>query len=182
VSAASIPQPLTVDEFDRLPEPPGGRLELRHGEAVFVSYPEIVHIKVQWRLRELIQSLADAAGLRGVAGSEFPYRPLPEYELWAADVAFVSEARFGSISRWLEGSPELVIEVRSPSNTKQELSDKAMTTLRGGASEFWIVDPALRCVTVFTQNGGISVYRGEQSVPLPMFGSSVSLEQVFEGL
>jgi Uma2 family endonuclease len=32
------------------------------------------------------------------------------------------------LSDWLEGSPELVIEVRSPSNTKAKLHDKAMTT------------------------------------------------------
>jgi Uma2 family endonuclease len=182
VSAASIPQPRTVEEFDRLPDPPGGRLELRHGEAVFVSYPEIVHIKVQRRLRELIQMRADAAGIRGIAEIEFPYRPMPEYELWAADVAFVSAPRFTAIKRWLEGSPQLVIEVRSPSNTKQELSDKAMTTLRGGASEFGIVDAALRTVMVFAQSGDIKVYRGDETVPLPMFNSSLSLGQLFEAL
>jgi hypothetical protein len=40
VSAATIPQLLTVEEFNRIPDPPGGRYELRHGEAVFVSYPD----------------------------------------------------------------------------------------------------------------------------------------------
>jgi Uma2 family endonuclease len=33
---------MTVEEFLKLPDPPGGYYELRHGEAVFVTYPDLV--------------------------------------------------------------------------------------------------------------------------------------------
>ena len=182
MTAASLPQLLTVEEFDRIPNPPGGVYELRHGEAFFVGYPDIVHKKLQRRLRELIQSLADNAGVRGVAETEFPYRPLPEHELWAADMAFVSEARFNAIPRWLLGSPEIVIEVKSPSNSKQELLDKAMTALAGGAHEFWIVDAGTRSVTVHGRTSGTSVYKGNQSVPVALLNGEIDLRQLFAGL
>jgi len=72
VSAASVPKPLTVEEFDRIPNPPGGVYELRHGEAVFVTFPEKLHKTLQRRLRERLGALA---GSRGVVDTEFPYRP-----------------------------------------------------------------------------------------------------------
>ncbi|HET8547596.1 MAG TPA: hypothetical protein VFL57_06325 [Bryobacteraceae bacterium] len=109
MSAASIPEPLTVAEFDRIPDPPGGRLELRHGEAVFVSYPDRVRKILQRRLRQLIEEVATAAKVAGFTETESPYRPLPEHcELWSADVAFGSDARDQTPGRWLMGSLPLL--------------------------------------------------------------------------
>jgi Uma2 family endonuclease len=55
-----------------------------------------------------------------------PFRPLPEHELWAADVAYVSKERWEQIDPEdnLVGAPDLVIEVLSPSNTAAEINDR----------------------------------------------------------
>lgn len=85
--------------------------------------------------------------------------------------------------QWLAGSPELVVEVKSPSNTKAELHDKAMTTLAGaGALEFWMVDPKSRTVTVYTPTSGMRVYADAASVPVSMFGGSIQLAEIFADL
>lgn len=170
---------LTLEEFERIPDPPGGRYELHHGEAVFVSFPEKVHKELQRRLRRFFE--AAAAG-QGVVDTEFPYRPFPEHELWGADVAFVTQVRYDAIHRWLDRSPELVIEVKSPSNTKPELHDKAMTTIAGGATEFWIVDPEARTVTVYTKTTGMHVYGASLAVPVAMFGARIYVDQLFENI
>ncbi|MDR3702771.1 MAG: Uma2 family endonuclease [Candidatus Sulfopaludibacter sp.] len=79
------------------------------------------------------------------------------------------------------GSPELVSEVKSPSNTKQDLYDKAMTTLAGGgAGEFWIVDPNTTSVTVYSKTSGVHVYRSPLNVPVPLLGQNVSLQSLFD--
>jgi Uma2 family endonuclease len=78
-----------------------------------------------------------------------------------ADVACVSAERDRNavLTNWLEGSPELVIEIKSPSNDRDQLHDKAMTTLAGqGAVEFWIVDPESREVRVYTRTSGHQIY------------------------
>lgn len=98
---------------------------------MFVTYPVRQHKDLQRRLRKLLEPMAEPRGF--IVDTEYPYRPLPENEVWGADVACVSESR-DQVAKWLEGSPELVIEVRSPSNTKAELHDKAMTTLAGAGS------------------------------------------------
>jgi Uma2 family endonuclease len=99
--------------------------------------------------------------------------------VWGADVACVAQSRNTS-AKWLEGSPELVIEVRSPCNTTAELHDKAMTALAGaGAIEFWVVDSRTRTVTVYSASSGMRIYQGETSVPLPIAPGSISLKQLF---
>ena len=180
MSAQSIPKLLTVEEFEQIPDPPGGRYELRHGEAVFVTWPVRQHKALQRYLREWITPIAKPFGF--IVDTEYPYRPLPENEVWGADVVCIAESRDRQVEKWLAGSPELVIEVKSPSNTKAELHDKAMTTLAGvGSVEFWIVDAKTRTVTVFTA-GGMHLYSGDQAVPLAMFGGHIQLSELFAGV
>jgi Uma2 family endonuclease len=180
VSAASIPDLLTVAEFERIPDPPGGRYELHHGEVVLVTFPARPHKYLQRRLRKLLEPMAEPIGY--VVDTEYPYRPLPEHEVWGADVACVQSER-DQVQKWLEGSPELVIEVRSPSNTKDEIHDRAMTTLAGeGSLEFWLVDPKTRSVTVYTKTSGIHIYAAASAVPVQIFSAELSVDAIFEGL
>jgi Uma2 family endonuclease len=181
VGAQSIPKPLTVEEYERIPDPPGGRYELHQGEAVIVTYPLHNHKELQRRLRKPLEPLAEAAGF--VVDTEFPYRPFPENEVWGADLACVGVARYDAIEKCLVGSPEMVIEVKSASNTKAEMHDKAMTTSAGeGAVEFWIVDLATKTVTVHSTLRGMRVYGEDSAVPVPLFDGSVDLSQLFAGL
>ena len=171
---------LTVAEYERIPDPPGGRYELHHGEAVFVAYPFRPNKDLRRRLRKLLEPLAEPFGF--IVDTEYPYRPLAENELWGADVACVTESR-DRVAKWLEGSPELVIDVRSPSNTKAELHDKAMTTLAGaGAVAFWIVDARTRTVTVYSVSAGMQVYQGDMAVPVGIVPAHISLTDLFADL
>jgi len=180
VGARSVPKPITVEEYERIPDLPGGRYELHHGEVAFVTYPVWEHKDLQRRLRKLLEAMAEPMGF--IVDTEYPYRPFPENEVWGADVACESGPRY-RVKKWLEGSPELVIEVKSPSNTKAEMHDKAMTTLAGaGAVEFWIVDAETRTVVVHRKAGSMSVYGSDDSAPLPMFGSRIVLSELFAGL
>ena len=77
----------------------------------------------------------------------------------------------------------MVIEVKSPSNTKAEMHDKAMTTLAGaGAVEFWIVDAETKTALVHVKASGMRVYSADEAIPLQMFGSRMVLSELFIGL
>ena len=177
MGAQSVPRPITVEEYERIPDPPGGRYELHHGDLVFVTYPTLRHKDLQRRLRKILEPMAEPLGF--LVDTEYPYRPLPENEVWGADVACVKLDRHLAESKWLIGSPELVIEVKSPSNTKAELQNKAMTTLAGfGSTEFWIVDPKTRTVSVYTK-GGIYVYGADVAVPVPLSEGRIFVGAIF---
>lgn len=177
MSAQPIAKLLTVEEYEQIPNPPGGHYELRHGELAFVSYPVIEHKVLQRHTRKLLEALVEARGF--VVDTEYPYRPLPENELWSADIACFTASR-EHLAKWLAGSPELVIEVRSPSNTKTELLDRAMTTLAGAWSiAFWLVDSKTRTVTVYSKANGVRVYQGDEQIPLEIVPGSLRVSEIF---
>lgn len=168
---------MSFEEFANVPDPPGGRYELHHGELFQVSDPQFPHVKAQRQLRILLER---AAGNAGVVEKEMPFRPLPEYESWAADVAFMYQARWDTIERYLMGAPELVIEVLSPSNTAAEMLDREQICLENGAQEFWVVDTNRKISKVSTALGRTTTYKAGQSVPLFFApGKSISVDEVF---
>ncbi len=59
-----------------------------------------------------------------------------------ADVAWGSYAFFGKNKRQnpYQESPEVVIEILSPSNTRQEMLEKKELYFARGAKEFWVCD------------------------------------------
>ena len=97
---------MTVEQFWQLPEDQALHYELHHGELVEVSRPKWKHVLIQWRIRDLLKALF---GALGIVETEVPFRPLPEYELRAADVAFVSSRARCKCGRGdaLHGAPDI---------------------------------------------------------------------------
>ncbi len=156
---------MTVAQYSALPEPVGGRYELHHGELVFVTFVKHGHALIQNRIKELLDPLAKG---RGVVWTEYAFRPLPEYELRSADVAFVSAARIAATDRndYLRGAPEIVVEVLSPSNRTAEMVEKETLCLENGCLEFWLVDPKRKTVRVATPDRRSITYIESEKIPL----------------
>ncbi|WP_298734338.1 Uma2 family endonuclease, partial [uncultured Subdoligranulum sp.] len=47
------------------------------------------------------------------------------------------------------GAPDLIIEIVSPSSRKHDYVTKASLYLNANVREYWIVDPAKQCTTVY---------------------------------
>jgi Uma2 family endonuclease len=177
--AATTSHLMTVEEFRKLPEDSGPVYhELRHGEPVQLTRPKAKHYRIQLRLQKL---LANAAPSDAIVGTELAFRPLPEHELRAADVAYVPGERWEKVDPDdnLHGAPDLVIEVLSPSNTAAEIYDKEKLCLENGAREFWVVDPDLRQVKVSTPDGRTVTYRSGQEIPLPFASAKIAVDAIF---
>ena len=166
---------ITVAEYEKIPNPPGGVYELYHGELVKVSFPKQPRVRAQWQLRRLLEA---AAGNTGAVDKEVPYRPLPEYECWGADVAYMARARWDAIDGYLMGAPELVVEVLSPSNKAAKLIEKREICLENGSIQFWIVDTGHRLVEVSTPDGHSITYKSGQQIPL-FFGGHIAVDEIF---
>ena len=178
---ATVPALMTVEQFQELPLDKGPVLhELHHGEVVTLTRPKAKHYRLQKRLERLLET---RAGDLGVVGIEMPFRAVPQFDLRAADVAFVSRERWEAIDLEanLRGAPEMVIEVKSPSNTWAELRERASLCLANGCRDFWIVDEKARTVTAIAPDGKAVLYSGEDCVPLPLFGGDgLRLADVFK--
>jgi Uma2 family endonuclease len=97
------------------------------------------------------------------------------------DLVFLSTARRGLVSqRGIEGAPDLVAEVLSPSNWLADRRTKFEIYAEAGVREYWILDPQPKTVEIFTlENGGYALLGsfgvGERvrSVVLPGFTPAV---------
>ena len=143
-----------------------------------MTRPKMKHAKVQLGLVRLLQPFALDLGIVAI---EVAFRALPEfpeYDLRGADVAFVSQARWDNTpdDDNLKGSPELVIEVPSPSNTRAEMREKAALCLSTGAEEFWVVDTKQNTVRVTRRSSEETLYRPGDRIPLTVFGGGARLE------
>jgi Uma2 family endonuclease len=180
--SATTTRLMTFAEFEKLPDEVCRRHELRRGELVEVPPPIHPHIWLQQRLMRLLDRRAED---RGVVGMEVSFRPLGEYEFYRVDVAYVSYERWNAANRTrnLRGSPELIIEILSPSNTTAEMNERKKIFLESGCLEFWVLDPINRQIDVSTPDGVTTTYRTGQSIPLPLLGGgSLPVDDIFNGL
>jgi Uma2 family endonuclease len=169
---------VTFEEFENLPDPPGGYYELRHGQVVFMGSRKRVHAIIQQVLLDL---LTPRVRTKGFVTIEFPFRPEPEYEAWEADIGFVTKERWENTQDYLAGAPELVVEVRSPSNTDAEILERQEVCLSNGCVAFWVVDPKRRLVQVTGTDRQTVTYDSSMSVPLPEpIGGTLSVAAIFE--
>jgi Uma2 family endonuclease len=157
---------MTFADLERIPDS-AGRFELRHGELAKLTLPKHEHFLIQRFLRE---ALGSAAAEAGVVDIELGFRPKPEHEYWKADVAYVSRQRWLAIPRRgnLQGVPEIVIEVLSPSNTASEMLDREQICL----------EKVRRQVRVSTPDGRAATYKAGREIPL-LFGGSLPVDPIF---
>jgi Uma2 family endonuclease len=169
---------VTVEEYLKLPEPQGGHYELHHGEVVLVPPPKRGHHRAQVRIREVVKSLV---GDKGVVEIEFGFRPAAEYEVWVADVAFVTAARDSATGddEYLVGAPDLVVEVLSPSNSAIEINEKMAICLKNGCASFWVADPKSKHLFV-TEGTVTHHYSVADSFYCEVLGATISVREFFE--
>lgn len=175
--AATTTGLMTFADFERIPDDPQFRYELHHGELIKVPPPKHLHSRIQLRLRSLLEAAVRDAG---IVTTELGFRPLPEHEYRIADVVFVSRERWDKVpdDGYLEGAPEIVIEVLSPSNSAAEMLDKEQLCLENGSVEFWVVDPRGRQVKVSTTDNRTITYKSGQHIPL-LFGGHLQVDEIF---
>ncbi len=92
--AAATAGLVTFAQLEQLPDPPGGRYELHHGELIHVAPPKQRHNRIQHRLLRIFWALNTP---RFEVAMELGFRSDPEHDYRIADVALISRQRFDRI-------------------------------------------------------------------------------------
>ncbi|HYP08635.1 MAG TPA: Uma2 family endonuclease [Bryobacteraceae bacterium] len=168
---------VTVSEFLALPDPPDGRYELRDGELVLAPPVKRLHTRIQLALVKL---LTERLAAYGEVGMEYPFQPTEDFHFRYADVAFVARHRANATpdDAYLQGAPDIVIEILSPSNTADELEEKRLLCLTHGCRSFWTVNPKLSTVEVTEPDFTSRLYRENEIIPLPE-GATLRVSDIF---
>ena len=108
-------------------------------------------------------------------------------DLFSPDVSFVNAARWKTLPRekrkkFFRGSPDLAVEVLSPSEPRRHIKRKVAAYLENDTRLVWVVDPVLRSVTVFAPGAEPRVLSVSQTLAaepvLP--GFAIPVASIFE--
>ena len=83
------------------------------------------------------------------------------------DLAYTSAEKIpldARIPGYAEVAPDLVVEVRSPSNSRREVHDKALMWLSHGVRLVWVVHPDTRTVDVHRPGRAVAHLSGDDSL------------------
>lgn len=146
----------TYAEFARLPSEGGGRREVIAGELVVTPAPGISHQRVVTRLTTLLSSFVRRHGIGEVLAGPVDL-VFGEGDYLEPDVVVVLNERSHLLSdRGIEGPPNLVIEVASPSTAARDRGVKLDRYRYFGVDEYWIVAPDDEAIEVWKLADGAS--------------------------
>jgi Uma2 family endonuclease len=173
---------LSIDEFEKLPEPEqGGGYELDEGEPVYVSPNSIEQGKIIYRIYALLEEWAKSND-RGLIAPD-SWIELAPGVVRAPDVAYIPRDRIINLDpkHTLKAIPALVVEVLSAYNTAREMSRKIQQYRDAGIELIWVVDPEKGEVDVYSSLPLKTLRQGDtlrDDKILP--GFSLPLSVVFE--
>lgn len=132
--------PFTVREYRLLPED-GRRWELFEGDFLVTPAPTPLHQRISRRLQYALMTQLEHAGLAEVYNAPIDV-VFDDHNVVQPDLAIVSSTRASMITaRAIEGPPDVVVEILSPSTLDRDRLLKKRLYERFGVREYWVVDP-----------------------------------------
>jgi Uma2 family endonuclease len=168
------PGPITFSDWLDLGEDAGQRIELWNGELVELTTPDGVHQEIS-----LAFTLAFAPLVKSIPGAKIFYEfgvKFSSTTVVEPDILIITGKSGGKYTRRaVEGPPDLILEIISPTGRKRDLVQKSALYAAEGVPEYWIVDPDRRALVVSILKDGAYertiVYGGE--VPCQALGGAM---------
>lgn len=139
---------LTYDDYAALPDD-GNRYELASGALELLSpAPSPTHQMISHRLVTAFTNVCEKDYI-------ILYAPLDvilaEDEVRQPDIVVINRERQAIVTdRGIEGPPDLVVEILSPSTALKDRRDKKEVYAAYGVKEYWIVDPVHETIEQWT--------------------------------
>ncbi len=175
---------LTYEDYAKTPE--GERWELIDGELIMPPSPKEAHQSVQGNLGAPMLIFVREKDLGKVYFAPFDV-VLSDTDTVQPDLLFVSKDQLHIITADnVQGAPDLVVEIRSPSTARQDWTTKRELYARHGVKEYWLVDPEAATVAILLFDDGelkvTGVFgEGESITSTVLEGFSIALADIFLG-
>jgi Uma2 family endonuclease len=176
---------LCYDDYVGLPAD-GRRYEILDGELFVTPAPSSRHQQVSINLAFLLVQHVRARHLGRIldAPIDVIFEPTTVAQ---PDIVFIRTERDAIVAdRGIEGSPDLVVEILSPSSVRQDRITKAALYARFGVPYYWIVDPDAGTVELYELAGDayrlVAKESGDARIRPALFpGLAIDLVEVFWG-
>lgn len=173
----------TYEDYLLLPE--DKRYELIDGELHRVPAPRPYHQIVSMRIEHALYEFVEGGRLGRLIHAPCDVR-FSRYDLVQPDIFFISAERLGIIKEnYIQGPPDLVVEVLSPSDPDRDREVKRKLYALYGVREYWIVDPDAKTIEVLTREQGELItsctFVADESLTSPLLKDfSLPLSPVFQ--
>ena len=180
-----IPNPaikFTYEDYKHTPD--DKRYELLDGELIMAPAPNLGHQEVDANLGARMVLFVKDRGLGKVFHAPCDV-VLSNTDVVQPDLLFVSRERehilLGGDN--VQGAPDLVVEILSPSTAGRDRTVKSALYARHGVSEYWLADPEARTITVMVL-GEVgfeveAIYGKGQALTSPTLeGFTVNLDEI----
>lgn len=161
---------LTYADYAQLPDD-RNRYEILDGVLAVTPGPSTSHQNAAFNLAAILRGHV----LRHQLGKVFiaPFDVLlSQHNVVQPDVLFVSRERLSIVHPAnVQGAPDLVVEVLSPSTALNDLNTKRQIYAAHGVANYWVADPALRVITSYVLSGD-SYEMAAESGTSPTFSTS----------
>jgi Uma2 family endonuclease len=145
----TIERPMTLEEFDALPES-NRPIQLIDGNLIVAPSAGRLHQRLLLAIGSALYTfLQGRPELGEVYQAPFDVQ-FPGVNVFQPDVMFFARAHLYRLTdKRALGAPDLVVEILSPSTARYDTGKKREVYARFGVTELWIVDPPHRSVTVY---------------------------------
>lgn len=144
---------LTYRDYLEMPDD-GKRYELIEGELYEMPAPTTDHQGIAGELSDILRPQAKSIGGRAFFSPIDVY--LAEDVVVQPDLLLLGPGKQSLISRkGVEGPPDLVVEILSPSNSAHDLLTKDRLYADAGVPEYWVVSPEARTIEVRILRTGV---------------------------
>ncbi len=153
---------MTEEEFMRLPDD-GRKYELVDGEAKEVP-AGVRHDAIVMQIGFLMYPFARKVGILVASSAGFR---MVTGNIRSPDVSLILRERLpeGEVPEgFMDGAPDLAIEVISPNEDWAELGRKLGEYFMSGAKEVWLIDPDRKTVTVYKSLIDVQVFHADEEI------------------
>lgn len=144
---------LTYRHYLQLPE--GLRYEILEGDLYSMTpAPSPYHQRISSRLQIALDEFVEKRDLGLVFNAPIDV-VLSDFNVLQPDLIYIAKPRLGIIKKTgIFGSPDLVIEILSPSTVARDREIKKAVYERFSVQEFWLVDPETKNLELFSLQEG----------------------------
>lgn len=157
--------------------------ELIGGKLLLVPAPKTGHQRISFNLVMALSGYIRRNNL----GTLF-YAPVDvvfsETDKPQPDILFIDRERLDIITEnYINGPPDLIIEILSPTTAGRDRVQKSHLYYTHGVKEFWLVDPDIKVVEVFTHGERCwnldGAYGDGDVLHSPLLGLEIELKSIF---
>ena len=173
----------TVDDYMMLEE--GAPFQLINNELIMSPSPNSIHQAITARLSRIILNFLNSKHEDGYIGISMDV-VFDKNNVFQPDVLYVAEDRaMAIVKERIEGAPDLVIEILSPSNAYYDLIQKKEVYEKYGVKEYIIFDPIATNAHLYALKDGIyylhqKAQKDELLRSIILHGFSFDLNYIFK--